>query len=258
MSKQASKPIIAIPSHRRPDILRTNTLALIKRSKGKFQIDVFLSDAKDAAIYAGDNWPVPVNLIVPDKAIKSLTEKLNVIHEHYPVGAQVTVMEDDMQALMEKDEAKMVQRDDALPHIIAEGFEGAAKSQTKLWGVCASANGFYMDDRNSASLKLVVGFLFGFVSTRDSSLRLKFPAKTDYERTLRYYTKFAAVFRINRYALKTKSYTQPGGINAQMSDRGAQEEASVAGLVEEFPKMIARNLKRAATSPYPELKFLRQ
>lgn len=244
---------LAIPSHRRAAVLEAQTLAFLRgQNLRPEQIHVFLSDKSDAKAYAG-------LLDRGERAIvtgcKNLRDKFNFIHNYFPIGSRVVVMEDDVAPLEKGDGVNQKRPVEDLPALVARGFEAVADGG--IWGVAPHANVFYMSGKVTRTLKLVVAHLFGFVSTHHKDLEVVALAKTDYERTLRYYLRYGETVRLDWVGVKTKSYTAAGGLQSDFSReaRAAVEEESVDYLVRTFAGMVARNEKKK--SLFPELSLKR-
>jgi hypothetical protein len=253
--------IVAIPSHERATVLTTRTLQLLSEAQIPWRVDVWLSNKDQLAEYAESvkvaGLGLEVRFVVPPTPLITLTDKVNAIVSGYPPGQKVLFMEDDMRKFVTKDGSKVVPAEREFVSAVREGFGFAQLSKVPMWGVAASANGFYMDERNSTSLKLIVAYMFGFVALEKSKcLHVTLPLKTDYERTCRVFKKYGACPRLNRYALMTDSYKTAGGLQSLQDKRLAMEEASVEAIVSQYPKLITRNEKRATM--FPELRFLRQ
>jgi hypothetical protein len=242
---------IAIPSHRRPGILREKTLAFLQRSNVDMdRVLVVLSDEEDAQSY---NLGTEVAVHVAVDA-KNVVDKFNCIHYRYPKGTNVFVMEDDVTLIegLEKGSNEKQELTD-LDGLIKAGFGRLPFGG--LWGVAPHDNSFFFSMQAKEGLLLVVAHAFGFVSTHDPELAVTQIAKSDYERTLRYFVRYGSVHRMDWVGARTKSYTQAGGMQSDHSrdQRKAFEEEACAYLVKHYPDFIRHNLKKK--SIFPELSF---
>lgn len=244
---------IAIPSHRRPGILCEKTLAYLRRTNVDMsRVTVFLSDDEDLQMYSKVLDPTPVTVLLPRPSIQNVAEKFNYIHRYYREGENVFVMEDDVtliQGLGGNQKQELLDLEDLLKEGFSRlGFGG-------IWGVAPHDNSFFFSMKAKEGLFLVVAHAFGFVSTRDPALEVTQLGKGDYERTLRYFTKYGSVHRMDWVGAKTKSYTQEGGMQSDHSrdERRVLEEKACAYLVHRYPDFIRRNLKKK--SLFPELSF---
>lgn len=254
------RQILAIPTHRRAALLRSKTLKFLADQKALdgLQVVLFLSDEKDEEDYRSlvDGFGIEACV-----ATGSLTDKFNAIHTRWPNGVQVAVMEDDIEVVHAHKPAgsktvKVLPCTNILAEI-ARGFE-ALPSEGGIWGVAPHANGFYFTGKLTTTLKLVVAHFYGFVSSPfHDDLLVRSPSKTDYERTCRYFVRYARTTRLDWLGVKTASYTQAGGMQADHSreERLALEEKSVAYITETWPHLIERNTKKE--SIFPEMSFKR-
>ena len=236
---------IAIVSHRRPHILAAQTYKMLRESNASVtDIDLFLSDTQDAAEYA----ILPLNQIITKAG--NVRDKFNFVHNHYPVGTRVMVLEDDITVI---DKAGAVVTDiNAMAQL---GFSSIGAQG--LWGIAPHANTFYFSGKVTHSLKLVVAHCFGYVSTKEEALAITQPTKTDYERTLLYFQRYGCVTRLDMYGVKTKSYTQAGGIQSDYTrdQRHALEQAACNYLVDRFRGLVSHNTTKK--SLHAELRLSR-
>jgi len=242
---------LAIPSHRRPELLKATILWL--RSHGcSVKPVVFASDEKDRDDYA------PINgceLVVT--GAKCLTDKFNAIHRHFPIGSRVVVMEDDV-VLVEPRNGCGKNGVTELPDVDSLARKGFSLCGVGgIWGIAPHSNAFFFTGRTTCTLKMVVAHFFGFVSTHDDSLEVSLPTKTDYERTARYFTKYGKTWRLDYAGVKTKSYTQSGGMQDDYTNavRAEMESHSVKELCRKWPHLFSA--KKKNTSPFAEVQCKR-
>ena len=81
-----------------------------------------------------------------------------------------------------------------------------------MFGVYAVNNPMFMKDKVSVGLYFCVGTLHGMVIRHDPDLTVTIDEKDDYQRTLQHYVKDGAVVRLDYITIKTKYYTEPGGM----------------------------------------------
>jgi hypothetical protein len=124
-----------------------------------------------------------------------------------------------------------------------------------IFGVVPHGNTFYFSGKITSQLRLIPAYGFGFVSTHRSDLAVSLPSKTDYERSLRYFTVYGTTYRLDWVGCVTKNYTSPGGLQAEMDEqkRKLAEEVSCAELVRQYPGLVFR--KKKVSSRYAEIRF---
>lgn len=237
---------VAIPTHRRAGVIEGKTLAFVRQHLRCVPVDLFLSDEEDGNAYAGI---ADANRIIT--GAKNIREKWNFIHYHYPIGEEVLVMEDDIEAVVcktgenEKEEVRNFK-------VFAEhGFWALQERRAGLFGFQAHDNAFYMKYGVGEGLKFCVANMFGFISNHKKALEIECPSKTDYERTIKYFIEYGKVLRFDHVGIRTKNYRNAGGMQADLDRRQAMEEESVAWLCARYPHLIRRNEKKK--SLYPEV-----
>jgi len=226
---------IAIPSHRRPDTIKANVLKLIEESDMKPQsIDIFVSDEKDAQEYQTGH-----NIIVTNA--KNLSDKHNAIHNHYPAGTNVLVLEDDVVQITIKKGNKTVETKE-VEKWVQMGFKTATESGADIFGISPTNNGFYMDNSVTVNFKFIVGYMFGFVSRQNDCLHTTTSIKHDYERTVKYFIENGRTPRLNHISCKTNSFKNTGGLQHEYDKdtRAEAEEAAVVMLTQKYPHLLAR------------------
>jgi len=239
---------IAIPSYNRAEAIRKRTLNyLIDVCNIKTNIiDVFVANDKQYEEYKYLE-ELGVNVIV---GVRWLHKQRNYIQEYYDEGEFIVQFDDDIDALKIK-KGKKTEVLKSLDQIIRIGFNECLKHKTKLFGVGAVDNHFFMDTKISTNLKLCVGACFGIIIDHDKTLSLTLEEKEDYERTIRHFLKFGKVVRLNMIATKTTYYKGAGGM---VDDRTEQEQnKSALYLCEKYPNLISINPHRK--SKYLELRL---
>jgi hypothetical protein len=212
-------------------------------------VDVFLSSQEEVSSYRHIN----TNLIY-SRDLNGVVEKFNFIHNYYPPGTRVVVLEDDITELKSLSNGKLV-KFTALPKLADECFAECDRNKTKLWGVSSNANPFYMKDGISVGLKFIVANVFGFISTNDPFLEVSLEGKSDYERTCLYYTVFKNLVRADGICAITKNYKTPGGMQEDQDRRAEIESKACESLVKRFPHLVSHNIKKSSTSMYQEVRI---
>ena len=243
---------IAIPSHRRSKLLKEKTLKVLMENKIPFDmVDIHLSDDGDSAEYAD----IQINKIVTGS--KNVTEKFNSIHNYYPAGTQVVVMEDDIEELVFGYGENVKTKFTNLLELCERGFSEIPFGG--IWGIVPHHNAFFMKNRSTDDFKLVVAHLFGFISTRDKRLEVTQIGKSDYERTILYYILYGRTVRLDMVGVKTNSYVSEGGMQSDLNGmaRFVKERESVKYLSTRYPHLCKKNDKKSETSKFDELSFIR-
>lgn len=244
---------VAIPSYRRPEMLRDKTLRLLaERGVGPERITVFVADDQEAEVYSSTLEP-SIAIVV---AAPGLGPARNVIAEHYPADTNVLSMDDDLDDLVELAGEKLAPVEDVAA-LAEEGFAMCRQLGLRLWGVYPVPNAFFMRPGATTDLRLIAGPLWGAVATPgqpDVTHITLCPGgeKEDHERTLRYFQADGGVLRFRHVAVKTKWYKNPGGM--QETRTRATEDEVVALLLDRWPRLLKVNKGRK--SGFPELRFI--
>tara|TARA_R110000796_G_scaffold236020_2_gene355207 strand:- start:51 stop:797 length:747 start_codon:yes stop_codon:yes gene_type:complete len=239
---------IAIPSYKRSETIKKKTLNyLIDVCNIKTKIiDVFVANKKEYEDYKYLE-DLGIRVIV---GVKFLHKQRNYIQNYYNKGEFIMQFDDDIDSLkIKKGKTTLILKD--LNSIICIGFNECLKHKTKLFGVGAVDNHFFMNNKISTNLKLCVGACFGVIIDNDISLSLILEEKEDYERTINHFIKFGKVVRLNMIATKTTYYTGAGG----MVDNRTEEEQNKSALYlcKKYPNLIKINPHRK--SKYLELRL---
>ena len=237
---------IAIPSYKRAQTIKKKTLNyLINVCKINTKlIDVFVANEKEYKDYKYLKEQ-GVNIIT---GVLLLHKQRNFITNYYNENDFIMQLDDDIDSLkIKKGNKTEILKD--LNSIINIGFNECLKNKTKLFGVGAVDNYFFMNNKISTNLKLCVGSCFGIIIDKDLSLSLNLEEKEDYERTIKHFIKFKKIVRLNMIATKTTYYSGAGGM---VDNRTVEEQnKSALYLCAKYPELIKINKKRK--SKYLEL-----
>jgi len=234
---------IAIPTHRRHDVIDKLTLNVLKDIDKK-NIYIFISDEYDMNLYK--NLYSDYNLVLCNT--KTATEKFNFIQNYFDTDEFIFVMEDDVkkiQSLLTQDINKLFN--------FIETY--CSNKNIKSFGVYPSSNKFFMSKTIDVGLTFIVANLFGFKSKNNNNLLCKLQVKTDYERSVLYYKTLGDIARFNFISCVTNNYTNKGGMQ-EMNDREVLEREASAALCTYYPDIFSINKKRK--SKYTELKMNKQ
>lgn len=227
---------IAIPTHRRHETIKEQTLSLLS---GYENIDIFISDEHDYNLY---RQTLPTNNLILTNT-NSVCEKFNYIQNYYPEGEFIFVMEDDIKqikTLYDYDTKKL------LDFI----YNFCTKNDIKCAGVYPSSNEFYMSKTIDIGLTYIVANLYAFTALNDDRLNCILKTKNDYERSVKYYQVYGKIARFNFAACKTNNYTNKGGMQTE-NNRDADELEASTQLIQMYPSIFDINSRRK--SKYTEL-----
>jgi len=234
---------IAIPSYRRKDILKTQTLKVLEEYEiPKECITIFLYDEKDYNEYS-ELLP-DYNFIKSD--IEDLAQRLNYITDYYNEGDYVIIMEDDIQMikmLFGNVCGKIV---DLHNHFI-DAYETLTNPQIKgyLWGISPTDNSYFMKPQTSEDFKFCIGVMFGYIVRKLKELNVSISYRQDFERSIIYWIKDKGIVRYNNICVKTK-YRNKSGLGNGIGREVKEMEASKQ-LIEKYPEYVRFNKRRGGT-----------
>jgi hypothetical protein len=224
--------VIAIPSYKRPDILRKKTLKTLQDGGiDMARVTVFLANHEEAVAYGS----LPVHTVV---GVPGLAAQRQYIQSHYPIGQLIIFMDDDISSIKQKNGDRMLPVTD-----LKTLFDGAFElmGTANIWGVYPCANARFMKDTVTRDCRYIIGALYGVRNTWDEDRQLQYgDSLEDKERTLRYFELDGQVVRINYVTIITK-YFSTGGMESPT--RKAETELSTQILMDRWPERITRYYK---------------
>lgn len=232
---------IAVPTHRRVDMLGELTLNCLKDFNPQ-DIYLFISDQKDFDLY--QQKYSQYNLVLTNT--KDVKEKFNYVQNYFPPDQWVVVFEDDIKEVQD-----LYKRD--LKTILSSCIQFCEKNNLKAWGVYPSSNLFYMKKDLEVGLTFLIANLFAFKAVEPGKLDVSFTSKHDYERSVLYSNFYGAVVRFNFISCKTNNYGNKGGIQEEKDQREEMEAFVSKELARLYPHIYSINEGRK--SIYTELKM---
>jgi hypothetical protein len=224
--------VIAIPSYKRPDILRKKTLQTLQDGGiDMSRVTVFLANHEEAVAYG----TLPVATVV---GVPGLAAQRQFIQSHYPIGQLILFMDDDISSIKQKNGDRLLPVVD-LKTLFNRAFE--LMGSANIWGVYPAANARFMQDTVTYTCKYIIGALYGIRNTWDEARQLQYgDNQEDKERTLRYFELDGQVVRINYVTILT-SYYSKGGMESPT--RKADTEHWTSVIEKRWPKYVTRVYK---------------
>lgn len=231
---------IAIPSYKRADIIQKKTLKYLQKCNIPHTIiDIFVANKNEYEEYKKS---IPNNLynniiiteVGLDKARKG-------IRDYYPAGANVFHLDDDIECLQLLRNKELIEITE-LDKYIKFGFKLMRKERTKLCGIYAVQNHFFMDNSYSKGLYFCVGSCYWQINDKDPYLDLICDEKEDYQRTIKSYIKYGSVLRFNNITAKTDYYITKGGMQENRSLDKIDEIGKY--LIKKYPQYVRKNTSR--------------
>ena len=288
-SKLEDKYIIAIPSYKRSDIIKTHTLAVLNRHKINPEcITIFVANQEEHDIYK-ESVPTFLynNIVIGTLGLKN---QRNFISEYYQEGKHIVEFDDDIKSIMQlvvkrkisnkiskknivtgngmgtgsgmgskKSKSlktiKTVKPIEDLDAFIKRAFEMCTESNIFLWGVYPLVNPHFMTYKITTDLRFIVGPMWGMINRHRTDLKLTVDEKENSERTLQFWVADGAVLRFNNIGIETKYYKNKGGMQAEGKDRKEEALKSVYYLNKMYPALTKISLNKK--NGMPEIKMKR-
>ena len=199
---------IAIPSYKRPKILKERTLNILNKHKiPKSRIYIFVANNDEKMEYEkmiGKTYKI----IIGKKGLKN---QRNLIQDYFPVGTFVVQMDDDLKEIYQlvltnntnKYKQKEMKPITNLDKFIKCAFQHIVKNGLFLWGVYPIDNAYFMSDKITHDLRIIVGPFWGYIIRHNNRLKNTIDEKEDIERTIKYYIKDGGVVRFNNISIQT-------------------------------------------------------
>lgn len=255
---------IVIPTYKRYDILKTNTLELL----GKYRINpkkifIFVANKTESKKYEKILNDKSYNKIIIGE--KGLKNQRNFINKYFKKGEYIIQMDDDINELYEliitntlsKQTLKKrrpnknykLKKLENLHKFIKNAYKLLKKNNLYLWGVYPVANAFFMSPNITTDLRFIVGPFWGFINRHDTDLVITTDEKENTERTIKYYLKDKGVLRFNNITIKTNYYNNPGGLQAFKKDRKKEAMKAALYLTKKYPELTKLKLNKKSGVP---------
>lgn len=224
---------VAIPTYARPQQVHDLTLATLAAGNVPAdRVTLFVADDAQRAIYEArlpSGWPG--RLVVGGEGIRA---QRNVIHDHYPAGTRVLVMDDDVRRVYQMDDRR--QQVD-LAALSDDTFGMLEAQRLHLCGVYPTDQPFWMSRLVSADLRPVIGTLYWHIARPGALPPLTVEDAEDVEFTVLNFLRDGAVLRRNDVGLITRFRTEPGGLQV-LPGRPERIEAGARALADRWPYLV--------------------
>jgi hypothetical protein len=227
---------IAIPTYNRYTILKKSSLDCLRRNNVPLDmIDIWVATEEEKVKYQeviGSEYNIIVGVI-------GIVHQRNLMTDHYPEGDELFYLDDDVYSFHKLNNGKLTEIDNLL-EFIANGFDILKKTKASLFGVYPVKNHFFMNDEITTHLSHIVGCSYGTIN--DRSIRLTVGNfKDDYELTLKHYLKAGKVIRFNNMTIKTKFFTEKGGLQTAGMRSWEDIDRSAKELIAQYPEYCKMN-----------------
>jgi hypothetical protein len=239
---------VAVPSHRRADILAERTLRMLADGGVPSRcITVYLGTEGEAGDYKVALPPELYGHLAITGA-RGIGPQRNAIMRNYPKGTRLVMVDDDVRMVKVLSQGKLTRLAD-VDGFIREAFRRSFKAGAVLWGVYPLPNAGFMSHRLRLGLAFIIGTLFGTIVRELPCELVTVPVKEDYERSIKYFLNDGKVARFEDVTLGTTYAKTPGGVEGIRTVELAEE--SVAQLRRRYPELVHVNTRRQG--PLPEI-----
>lgn len=229
---------LAIPSHRRAEMLGQKTLNFLKLSNAPTPT-IYVADQEDLTAYR-NLYPELTIVLAP----KGISKTRNYVQEQQPLGKKIVFIDDDIEEvvyLVERDMKKTKMKVRDFNGFIEMAFKSAERAGTTFWGTYPIDNPLCMKAVIRRNLCYVNGSLFGVVNSR---VYVEHDHAEDYERSIKYWLKEGQLCRLEFVGLLTKYYKNPGGLQETRNELvNAEDKQKVVDAYPTLCKLIKRKGK---------------
>lgn len=230
--------ILVCPTHRRPHTFYKKTYNFLQRS-GAINPILWVNDERDFKEYSELN--LGLEIIIGGS---SISEKRNMIQDHYPEGTKIVMIDDDIKNVVVYDDEESKGKRNVINfnELVKCGFSNCEKHSTTMWGVYPVDNSLFLKPVIRINLCYIVGALFGIVNKKMKQWSVKYNYAEDFERSMRYYYNENRLVRLDFIGLSTNYYKEKGGLQTTRTEQKNFE--SKKELVDEFPVYLKMVEKR--------------
>lgn len=242
-----SQFVVAVPSYKREEICRDQTLAFLARHNiDKSRIFVFVADDDEYIRYRATLGP-EYNIVV---GVKGISSQRRFYLNYFQKGTRVFSLDDDIDDLLEKIDGKLVPFAGNFVEFVNTMFDITAKEGTTLWGINPVQNAFFMKDDITVGLRFICANFMGAIAGDwvhcDPERRMTSSGE-DHHSTLRAFIRYGAVVRAEYLCPKTK-YWAKGGIDTMVKEtegisRAERHSTELHWVESRFPDLAKVKLK---------------
>ena len=201
-----TKTIFAIPSLGRSLGISDQTLKTLKNlDVPESSIYVFVVEEEEH-LYK-ENVPTDINVVVGELGVGN---QRTFINNYFETGTRCVIMDDDVQIIVKSENKVRVLEEPLLP-LIDKAFQLCDEVGAKMWGVCNTTNGFFMNHSSVFGLRMPYGAFSGEYA-QDPDTQSRLPHSEDMEKGIKHYLKYGGYVRFNDVGVKQTRYAD-GGVN---------------------------------------------
>jgi hypothetical protein len=238
--------VVAVPSYKRAEICRDQTLKLLDKLKvDRSKIFVFVANEEEAKTYT--NVIGDYQIVV---GVKGISAQRRFYLNYFPENTRVVSLDDDIGELLEKDNEKLYEYSGTLDELCEHMFGICEEQDAKLWGINPVMNAFFMKDYVTVGLRFICANFMGTYAGNwahcDPERRMTSSGE-DHHSTIRSFIKYGSVVRAEYLCPKTK-YWAKGGIDAMVTEtegisRAERHSTELHWVESRYPDLAKVKLK---------------
>ena len=236
-----------IPSYKRVEGLKNKTLKFLN-DMGVNHSDVYIfSSPDDNDEYVkefGDLYTVITSR-------NTITEKRNHIIEYFDEGEYIIELDDDVEDII----CFYVKQIDGISksvslkdkyNTIYDFVNECFQPNVSMWGIASTTNPYFggRGDFKGIQLRSMIASVCGYIN--DKRIKLTLKDKEDFERVILYYDLGKTTLKRTDFGIKTKYWTNKGGIEAQYKkdERKILQWETADILVERYPNYVYKQVRK--------------
>lgn len=225
--------IYVVKSHQRVQRFFDKTYSKIIL-KYQFQLNkvfVFVSIDEDVIAYK-QKYP-QINIVQAPKGVAAVD---NFITNYFPEGQKMIYMNDDVSAILELSDNKLVEiSGEKLRAIISAMFSKMLANNITYGGFYPVANNLFMQGKKMNYDLCLIMDPFSLV-INNKKINITVSDKSDFEKSIQHFISQGALIRYNHIALKVEYYGKRGGFQG----RNADTEMQTAKIMQaKYPKYVS-------------------
>jgi len=232
--------IVAIASHKRPEILQSKTLTLLKKHNISMKkVFVFVSP-ESYEDYLPIKNKFKFNLVGGDNT--TILKTRNNIIDYFKEGQNILEMDDDVNDIEITLKGKKNKPVTDLKELFNESFQ--IIHQGGLFGFNANTNNFFAGGIDKFGLYSIINSCLGYKN--DKRIKLTVSEKEDFERAIQFYELNLPILKRTGYGIKTCYWKTPGGIQAHydFKKRVEVQKQSAEQLLEKYPWSARKQVRK--------------
>tara|TARA_R110002096_G_scaffold79948_5_gene187716 strand:- start:2053 stop:2724 length:672 start_codon:yes stop_codon:yes gene_type:complete len=182
----------------------------------------------------------------------SILDTRNHIINYFPENTKIIEMDDDVEDIEVTIKGEKNTSVNNLIDLFNESFD--LIGEAGLWGFNANTNNYFSAGIDKRGLYSIINSCLGYIN--DKRIKLTVSEKEDFERCIQFYQLEIPILKRAGYGIKTKYWTNKGGIQAKYDfDRRKEVQAESAdAIMEKYPGMC---YKRKRPNGIIDIRFLR-